>query len=80
VERTLDAVSDDLAAMADVGAEVPAVTRQHVQLAKLVPVGHQILAEVPQRAHRARGEFGRPADHEPAGDLPGERDFHAGRL
>ena len=57
-----------------------AVRRQHVQLAGLVAVGDEVLAEVPQRTHFARGELGRPADHEPAGDLPGERDLHASRL
>jgi hypothetical protein len=76
VERALYAVADHLAAVADVGAEMPAVTRQHVQFTRFVAVGDQILAEVPQRTYLARAELGRPADHEPAGDLPRERDLH----
>ena len=51
--------------------------RQDVQFARLVAIGDQVFAEVPQRPHLAGGELGRPADHEPAGDFPGERDFHA---
>jgi hypothetical protein len=80
VERAFDAVADHLAAMADVRAEVPAMARQEVQLAHLVAVGDQVLAEVSKGAHLAGGKLGRPADHEPAGDLPGERDLHASRL
>ena len=80
MERALDAVADHLAAVADVGAEVFAVRFQDVQLAGLVAVGDQILAEVLQRPDLADGEFRRPADHEPAGDFPGERDLHASLL
>ena len=53
VERTLDAVADHLAAVSDVRAEVTAVTRQHVQFARLVAIGDQVLTEVPKRAHLA---------------------------
>src|SRR4051812_44801650 len=77
MERTLDAVADHGAAVSDVRAEVLAVTFQHVQLTGGVPIDHKVLAEVAQRPDIADGVFGRPADHEPAGDLPGERDFHA---
>jgi hypothetical protein len=80
MEWALDAVADPLAAVADVGPEVFAVRFQDVQLALLVAVGHQILAEILQRPHLANGEFGRPPDHEPPGYLPGERHFHAGVL
>jgi hypothetical protein len=77
VKRAFDAVADDLAAVSDVSAEMAAVTRQHVEFARLVAVGDQVFAEVPQRPHLADGKLGRPADHEPAGDLPGEGHFHA---
>ena len=77
MERALDAVADHLAPVADVRTQVAAMARQDVQLARLVAVGDQILAEVPQRPRLGSGELGRPADHEPAGDLPGERDLQA---
>ena len=77
MEGALDTVADDLAAVADVRAEVLAVRFEHVQLAGLVAIGDEILAEVVQRPDLADREFGRPPDHEPAGDFPGERDFHA---
>src|ERR1700730_304292 len=65
-----------LAAVADVGAEVLTVRLQHMQLTGLIPVGHQILAEIVQRADLADGKLGRPPDNERAGHLPGERDQH----
>jgi len=77
VERALDAVADHRAALADVGAEVFAVCFQNMQVTGLVAIGDQVFAEVVQRPDLADGEFGRPPDHEPAGDLPGERDLHA---
>jgi hypothetical protein len=58
VERALDAVADHLAAVADVGAEVFAVRLEDVQLALLIAVRHQILAEVVQWPHLADREFG----------------------
>ena len=76
VERALHAVADDLAAVADVGAEVLAVGLQDVQLAVLVAPGHEVLAEVLQGPDLAGGELRRPADLPPAGDLPRERDLH----
>ena len=76
MEWAFDTVADHLAAVADVRTEVAAMPRQDVQFARIVAVGDQVLTEVPQRTHLARRELGRPADHEPAGDLPGERDLH----
>jgi hypothetical protein len=64
--------------VADVGAEVFAVRLQDVQFTVLIPIGHQILAEIMERPHLANREFGRPPDHEPPGYLPGERHFHVG--
>ena len=78
VERALHAVADHRAAVADVSAEVFAMRLQHMQLTGLVAIGHQILAEIVQRADPANGKLGRPSDHEPSGDFPGERDFHVG--
>ncbi len=78
MERALDAVADHGAAMTDMGAEVLAVGLHHMKLAQPVAVGHQVLAEVVQRPGLTDREFGRPANHEPAGDFPGEGDFHAG--
>ena len=63
VERALDTVADDGAAVADVRAEVFAVRFQHMQLAVLVAVGHQILAEVVQRSDLADREI--PATSRP---------------
>jgi hypothetical protein len=59
------------------GPEVRAVSLQDVQLAEIVPVRDQVLAEEPEGAHLARLELGRPADLKPAGRFPGERDFHS---
>ena len=78
MERALDAVADHFAAVADVSAEVFAVRFQDVQFTALIPISHQILAEVVERPRLANREFGRPADHEPPGYLPGEGHFHAG--
>src|SRR5271163_32776 len=78
VEGALDAVADDLAAVADVRTEVLAVCFQNVQLTGLVAIGDEVLAEVVQRPYLADGKFGGPPDHEPAGDFPGERNFHGG--
>jgi hypothetical protein len=78
VEGALHAVADNGAAVADVGAEVFAVRVQDVQLTVLVAVSRQILAEIVQRADLTDGKFRRPADHEPTGDFPGERDQHGG--
>jgi hypothetical protein len=64
--------------VADVGAEVFAVCFQDMQFTLFVAVGHQILAEIVQRASLINRKFGRPADHEPSGDFPGERDQHGG--
>ncbi len=77
VERTLDAVADDGAAMPDVRTEVLAVPFEHVQLAGLVAIDHQVLAEVSQRPDVTDGVLRRPADHEPAGDFPSEWNLHA---
>ena len=74
----LDTVTDNSAAVADVSAEVFAVRLQDVQLAALVAVGDEIVAEIVQRPDLADREFGRPTDHEPTGDFPGERNFHTG--
>jgi hypothetical protein len=40
------------------GAEVFAVRLQDVQLTVLIPIGHQILAEIMERPHLANREFG----------------------
>src|SRR5271165_6924640 len=77
VKRALDAVADHLATVADVGAEVLAVRFQDVRFTGIVTIGDEVLTEVPQRPHLAGTELRRPADHEPAGDLPGERHLHA---
>lgn len=53
---------------------------QDMQSAVCITVGDQVLAEVVQRPHLADRKLGRPADHEPAGNFPGERDLHAGAL
>jgi hypothetical protein len=67
VKGTLHAVADDLAAaVADVCAEVPAVAREQVQHTLAVAIGHQVLAEVPQRPDLAARKLSGPADHEPA--------------
>ncbi len=50
MERALDAVADNLAAVADVGAQVLAVPFQHMKLAGLVAVGGEVLAEVASAA------------------------------
>src|SRR6185437_7622860 len=68
VERTLDAIADDRAAMADVRTEVFAVRFHDMKFTVLVAVGDQIFAEVVQRPDFADRKFGRPADHEPPGD------------
>ena len=60
VEGAFDAVVDDLAAVADVRAEVLAVRLQQMQVAGLVAVGDQVLAEILQR--RARRRPRTPAD------------------
>ncbi|ORW71534.1 hypothetical protein AWC22_01450 [Mycobacterium riyadhense] len=78
MKRAPHAIADHFAAMADVRAKVFAVRFQDVQLTGLVPVGDQVLAEVVQRPHLTDGKLGRPTDHEPASDLPGEWDFHVG--
>jgi len=78
MERALNAVVDHCATVADVRAEVFAVRFQNMQFTRIVAVGDQIFAEVPQRPDLPDGEFGGPPDHEPAGDLPGERNPHAG--
>jgi hypothetical protein len=77
MERALDTVAHHLAAVPDVCAEVLAVRFQHMKFAVCVPVGDEILTEVVQRPDLADRKLRRPADHEPAGDFPGERDFHA---
>lgn len=76
MERAFDAVADDLAAMAQVRAEMLAVALHQMQLAVFVAPGDQVLAKVPECFGLAGGKLRRPADHEPAGDLPGERNFH----
>ena len=77
MERALDTIADYRAAVADVRAEVFAVRFQHMQLTGLIAVGGQIFAEILQRPDLPGREFGGPPDHEPAGDLPGERNPHA---
>jgi hypothetical protein len=47
-----------------------------MQLTALIPVRHQILAEIVQRTDLADRKLRRPTDHEPPSDLPGERDQH----
>ena len=59
VVRAGHAVAGDLAAVADVGAEVRAVRLEHVQLAAVAPVGDEVLAEVAQR-HGPPGRGSRP--------------------
>ena len=68
--------ADDLAAVADVRAEVFAVRLQDVQCARLVAVGGEVFPEVLERLHIADLELRRPPDHEPSRDFPGERNFH----
>jgi hypothetical protein len=46
VERALDAVADDLAAVSDVRAEVPAVRGQHMKFARFVAVRDEVFTEV----------------------------------
>jgi len=58
VERALDAVTDDLAAVADVRAEVFAVRFEYMQLTALVALGHQLLAEVLKRSDFADRKLG----------------------
>ncbi len=77
MERALDTIAHHRAAVPDVRAEVLAVRLEHVQLTGLVAVGGQILAEILQRPDVPGREFGGPPDHEPPGDLPGERNPHA---
>ncbi len=76
VERALDAVADDPAPVADVGTEVLAVGFEDVQLAVLVAVGSQVLAEVAQRTDHRGGELRGPPDLVPASGLPREGDLH----
>ena len=78
MKRALNAVADHGPAVADVGAEVFAVRFHDVEFTLLVSVSDQILAEIMQRPDFADREFRRPADHEPTGDFPGERDQHGG--
>jgi hypothetical protein len=49
-----------------------------MQLTVLIPVSHQILAEIVQRTDLADRKRRRPTDHEPPSDFPGERDQHGG--
>lgn len=49
MKRAFDTVTDHAAAMSEVGAEVFAMRFQHMQLPRLVAVGDQVLAKVPQR-------------------------------
>jgi hypothetical protein len=57
VERTLDAVADDGAAVSDVGAEVLAVGLHDMKLTLFITVGDQILAEIVQWPGLADGEL-----------------------
>src|SRR5690606_41215604 len=76
VERAFDAIADHLAAVPDMGTEVAAVAGENMQFAGLVAIGHEVFAEIAQRTRLAERELRRPADHEPAGDFPGEGDLH----
>ena len=76
VERALHAVADHLATVADVSTEVFTVRLQHVQFTVLIPVRHQIVAEIVQRTDLGDRKLRRPTDHEPPSDFPGERDQH----
>jgi hypothetical protein len=58
VERALDAVTDDGAAVADVSAEMFAVSFQDMQRTVFVAVGDQILAEIAQRRTSPIGNSG----------------------
>jgi hypothetical protein len=57
VERTFDAIADDLAAVSDVGAEVATVPGHHVQFARLVAVGDEVFTEIPKGPHLADREL-----------------------
>ena len=76
VEWALHAIADHRAAVPEVRTQVLAVRLHQVQFTGLVAVRDEVVTEVVQRAHLASGELGRPADHEPAGDLPGEWNLH----
>jgi hypothetical protein len=58
VKRALHAIAHHFAAMPDVRAQVFAVRFEHMQLAGLVAIGDQVLAEVPQCPHLADGKLG----------------------
>ena len=49
---------------------------EDVEPAIVVAVGDQVLTEVAKGPHLRGRELDRPADHVPAGRLPGERNLH----
>src|SRR5690606_26388787 len=72
----LHALPGHPAAVADVRAEVGAVRVEDVQVAAVTPVGRQLLAEVAEGHGAAGREVARPADLEPPGRPPRERNLH----
>src|SRR3974390_2035647 len=59
MERALDAVTSDPPAVADVCPEMRTMALQHVQVALLVAIGDEFLAEVAQRPHLTLLELSR---------------------
>lgn len=75
MERTFDAVAHHFSAVSEVRAEMTAVPGHDVQFIGIVAVGDESLPEVVQGTALSGFELLRPADHEPARDLPRERYF-----